>query len=80
MPKLTQDKVLEVMRGNGRGKRPPRFGSVDLYLRDGGYLIQVGGKTLVDQEGTVEEAKKDAQERADRLTERTGKTVPVNTY
>lgn len=80
MPKLTQDKVLEVLRGTGRGKRASRFGSLDLYLREGGYLIQVGGKTIVDKEGTVEEAKKDAEERAERMRDLTGKSVVVNIY
>lgn len=80
MKKLMQDKVLEVLQGNGRGKRAPRFGTMDVYLREGGYLIQYGGKTLVDAEGTVEEAKKDAQDRAERLRDRTGKAVVVNIY
>lgn len=80
MGKLTQDKVLDVLRGTGRGKRAPRFGSLDLYLREDGYLIQVGGRTIVDQAGTVEEAKKDAQDRAERMRDLTGKSVVVNVY
>lgn len=80
MTKLTQDKVIDVLRGKKVGKRAPRFGTLDLYLREGGYLIQVGGRTLVDQAGTVEEAKADAHARAESMSKKLGMPVSVNIY
>lgn len=80
MSKLTQDKVLDVLRGNGRGKRAPRVGKLDLYLREGGYLIQAGGVTLVDKEGTREEALAEAKRRAERMRDLTGQSIEITIY
>jgi hypothetical protein len=80
MAKLTQDKVLEVLQGHGRGKRAPRYGRLDVYLREGAYLIQAGGVTLADKEGTRDDAIKDAKERAERMLNLTGKPVVITVY
>lgn len=76
--KMMQDKVLEILRG---GKRKPRTYSVDVYIVPGGaYTIQIGGRTVVHTDGTPEEARADASERAKRLAARSGKTYVVNVY
>lgn len=78
---LTQDKVLAVLKGTGRGKRAPRYGNMDVYVKsDGTYLIQAGGVTLVDTTGDRAAALKDARERAERMRDLTGKAVVINEY
>lgn len=78
--KLMQDKVLEVLRPK-KGAMRPRTVSVDVYVTPGLYTIQIGGRTVVAcAPGTAEEAKADAQQRADRLAPLTGRTYVVNVY
>lgn len=80
MKKMMQDKVLEVLKNDGRGKRAPRYGKLDVYIREGGYLIQAGGVTLVDKDGTKEEAVEEAKARAARMRDLTGKSVVITVY
>jgi hypothetical protein len=78
--KLMQDKVLEVLKGTGKGKRPRKGSTMEVYLREGGYTIQVNGRTVVDTDGTRGEAIADAEERAKRMKALTGKDVTINVY
>lgn len=78
--KLMQDKVLEVLRDKKSAMRP-RTVSVDVYVTPGLYTIQIGGRTVVHcAQGSAEEAKRDAQQRADKLATITGRKYVVNVY
>lgn len=82
MSKLTQDKVLDVLRGTGRGKRARRFSTLNVYMRgERGYSIETGGRVVEEStDGTKEDAMKSAEERAVRLRDITGQAVVVNIY
>lgn len=83
MKKLTQDKVLDVLQGTGRGKRARRFSTLNVYMCFGGigYTIETGGRVVAESnDGTPEEALKDANERAVKLRDITGQSVVVNIY
>jgi hypothetical protein len=78
--KLMQDKVLEVLKGSGKGKRPRKGSTMEVYLREGGYTIQVNGRTVVEAQGTREQALADANARAERMKALTGRDVTINVY
>lgn len=81
MVKLSQDKVLDVLKGSGRGKRAKRFGTMNIFMREHGYLIEFGGRTIVECEaGTREDALADAKVRAAHIVSRTGHPIVIDIY
>jgi uncharacterized cupin superfamily protein len=76
-----EDKVIAVLRGDPALKRAKRKGiEMVVYLSEGTYTIQVNNKTLTTAPGDAAAARADADARAARMEDLTGKTVTVTIY
>lgn len=78
---LSQDKTLAVLKGKPAIARKPRKATeITVYLESGRYTVQVNHKTVASAAGDEATARRDARERADKLSKLLRMPVTVTVY
>lgn len=78
---LSQDKTLAVLKAGVAVPRKARKATeVTVYLETGRYTVQVNHKTVASAAGDEATARRDARERADKLSKLLRMPVTVTIY
>ena len=78
---LSQEKTLAVLQGKPAiARKSPKGIEMSVYLEAGRYTVQVNHKVIASAEGDEATARRDARDRAERLSALTRKPVTVKVY